>query len=142
MLVPLPKPTFFKFSSLPAELRTTIWLLAVPRQDRLVKSPTFRPIKHAPCLLFLVCKEAKACAETQYQLLQRHNKGCNLLMGTLVPSIDANGLPISLDHRSLWTLWFSILMLTTSSIPRELLHSSFRKLHANRLEIIKQLRIY
>lgn len=119
--VPLPNPTFIKFSSLPAELRTMIWLLAVPRQNRLVNSPRFRAIKHAPCpVLFLVCKEAKACAETQYQRLQRYNKGYNLLMGTLVPRAEASGLPISLDHGIFliqdrkWNGWY-----TGKSNPRE-----------------------
>ena len=119
--MPLPKPTFRTFSSLPAELRTMIWLLAVPRQDRLVDSPTFRAIKHAPCpVLFLVCKEAKACAETQYQRLQHYNKGYNLLMGTLVSSIEASGLPISLDHdifliqERKWNCWY-----TGKSNPRK-----------------------
>lgn len=91
-----------------------IWLLAVPRQDRLVNSPTFRAIKHAPCpVLFLVCKEAKACAETQYQRLQRYNKGYNLLMGTLAPGVEASGLPISLDHDIFliqdrkWNCWYT-----------------------------------
>lgn len=119
--LPLPKPTFFKFSSLPAELRTMIWLLAVPRQDRIVNSPTFRAIKDAPCpVLFLVCKEAKACSETQYQRLQPSNRGYNLLMGTLVPSIEASGLPISLDHDIFliqarkWNCWY-----TGKSNPRE-----------------------
>jgi len=112
--MPLPKPPLFKFSSLPAELRTIIWLLAVPRQDRLVNSTTFRAIKHAPCqVLFLVCKEAKACVETQYQRFQRYNKGYNLLMGTLIPNIKASDLPISFDHDiSLiqdrkWRCWFT-----------------------------------
>jgi hypothetical protein len=119
--VSLSKPTFFKFSSLPAELRAMIWLLAVPGQDRLIHSPTFRAIKHAPCpVLFLVCKEAKACAETQYQRLQRYNKGYNLLMGTLISSTGVSGLPISLDHDIFliqdrkWNCWF-----TGKSNPRE-----------------------
>lgn len=119
--LPLPKPSFFNFSSLPAELRTMIWLLAVPRQDRVVNCPTFRAIKDAPCAaLFLVCKEAKACAETQYQRLQPYKKGYNLLMGTLVPSIEASGLPISLDHDIFliqsrkWNCWY-----TGKSNPRE-----------------------
>lgn len=121
MPLPLPKPTFVKFSSLPTELRIIIWLLAVSRQDRLVNIPTFRAIKHAPCpVLFLVCKEAKACAETQYQRLQPYNKSYNLLMGTLVPSIEASGLPISLDHDIFliqsrkWSCWY-----TGKSNPRK-----------------------
>ncbi|CAG8978569.1 hypothetical protein HYALB_00010532 [Hymenoscyphus albidus] len=99
--VSLSKSTFSKFTSLPAEIRFMIWLLAVPGQNRLVHSPTFRTIKHAPCpVLFLVCKEAKACAETQYQRLQQDNKGYNLMMGTLTPSniTEGGGLPISLGH--------------------------------------------
>jgi hypothetical protein len=118
--VPFAKPTDFKFSSLPAELRTIIWVLAVPVQNRLVDSPTFRAIKHAPCpVLFLVCKEAKACAETQYQRLQRYKKGYNLLMGNLIPAIGAQGLPISLDHDIFliqdrkWNCWY-----TGNSNPR------------------------
>ena len=121
MPVPLSKPTFFKFSSLPAESRAMIWLLAVPGQYRLVHRPTFRAIKHTPCpVLFLVCKEAKACAETQYQRLQRYNKGYNLLMGTLLSSTEVSSLPISLNHDIFliqdrkWNCW-----LTGKSNQRE-----------------------
>ncbi|CAG8962187.1 hypothetical protein HYFRA_00005238 [Hymenoscyphus fraxineus] len=114
--VSLSKSTFNKFTNLPAEIRFMIWLLAVPGQNRLVHSPTFRTIKHAPCpVLFLVCKEAKACAETQYQRLQQYNKGYNLLMGTLIPSDVTNvgGLPISLGHdifviqSKKWSSWYT-----------------------------------
>jgi hypothetical protein len=98
-LPPTKLDRFHKFSHLPAELRTIIWQLAVPVQNRLVDCPSLRRIKRAPCpVLFLVCREAKLCAETQYQRLQLYKKVYDLVMGDFV-SIDGNkGLPVSLDH--------------------------------------------
>lgn len=105
---------FTKLSSLPPELRSIIWQLAVPAQNRVIDCPSFRRIKSAPCpVLFLVCRESKFYAEKSYQRLRFCGRSCNLLMGDLV-SLDSDGhqgLPISLDHdifliqKRKWWLW-------------------------------------
>jgi hypothetical protein len=117
LTAPLPYmelDNFPKFSDLPMELRQAIWQLAVPVQDRMVDCPALRKIKHASCpILFLVCKEAKLCAETQYHRLQPYKRDYDIVMSDLVPGTTGKGLPISLDHdifvvqQSKWRGWYA-----------------------------------
>ncbi|KAH6670202.1 hypothetical protein B0J14DRAFT_114480 [Halenospora varia] len=122
-----------KFSHLPTELRAIIWQLAVPIQNRLVDCPSFRRIKRSPCpVLFLVCKEAKSWAGTQYQRLRLYKKSYNLLMGDLVPITECTGLPILLDHdifviqHRKWSCW--IISRSSPARDAESTHNHKKKL--------------
>ncbi|KAH8655733.1 hypothetical protein BX600DRAFT_470234 [Xylariales sp. PMI_506] len=121
---PVREPAILsKFSQLPPELRSYIWELAVPVQNRFIDCPSFRKIKSAPCpVLFLVCKAAKSSVEKFYQRLRLCRRNCNLLMGKFVPLNNEKyrGVPISLDHdifliqNRQWWLW-----QTSGSKPAE-----------------------